>query len=69
MNNIVGIILLGASILYIIVYAINLVVLYIKARKIRTSSKGIKRLKFQTANNTWKKYMKKYTEDTKKSSY
>ena len=64
MNNILGIILLGMSILYIIVYAVNLVVLYIKARKIRTLGKGIKRLKFQTANNTWKKYMKKYTENT-----
>ena len=64
MSNIVGIILLGASILYIFVYAVNLVILYIKARKVRTLSKGIKKLKFQTANKTWKKYMKKYMEST-----
>ena len=62
MNDTVGIILFGASILYIIVYAVKLVALYIKARKILTSSKGIKSLKFQTSNNTWKKYVKKYVK-------
>lgn len=56
----IGLILLGTSILYIMVYVVNLFVLYMRAKRVRTSSKGIKRLKFQTANNTWKKFMRHY---------
>lgn len=58
MENQIGLVLLGASVLYIMVYIVNLFVLYMNARRVRTSSKGIKRLKFQTANKTWRKYMK-----------
>lgn len=54
----VGMILFGGALLYIFFYTINLIMLYMRAKRIRTSSKGIKKLKFQDANNIWRKYMK-----------
>jgi hypothetical protein len=60
MSNEVGTLLFGLSVLYIIGYAINVTLLYLKARKVRTFSKGIKSLKFQTYNMTWQRYVKRY---------
>lgn len=57
-NGIIGMILFGGVLLYILFYIINIMILYLKAKRNHTSNKGIKRLKFQDANNTWRKYMK-----------
>lgn len=59
-NNEVGTVLFVLSVLYIVVYVINVALLYLKARKVRTFSKGIKSLKFQTYNKTWQRYVKRY---------
>lgn len=64
-NNEMGMVLFGLSVLYIIVYAINLALLYSIARKVSTSSKGIKNLKFQTYNRTWQRYVKRYLKEDK----
>lgn len=66
-NNEVGTVLFGLSVLYIIVYIINVTLLYLRARKVRTFSKGIKSLKFQTYNGTWKKYVKRYLKEDEKN--
>ena len=62
-NNGVGTILFGLSVLYIIVYVINVTLLYLRARKVRTFGKGIKSLKFQTYNRTWKRYVKRHLKE------
>ena len=49
--------MIGGIVLFI--YIIILLVSYSMARKIRTSSRGIKMLKFQTYNGIWKKYVEK----------
>jgi len=61
--NEVTMILFGLSVLYIFVYIIDVILLYYKARKVRTFSKGIKNLKFQTYNRTWQKYVKRYLKE------
>lgn len=58
----IGAILLGGVILYLIIYIIGIFVLYSSARKVRTCSRGIKALRFQTYNNTWRKYVKKLND-------
>jgi len=61
--NEVTMILFGLSVLYIFVYIIDVILLYYNARKVRTFSKGIKNLKFQTYNRTWQKYVKRYLKE------